>query len=188
MADGFVILNPGVGGEVMDEERVGPYPISPTYRLRSRVVVSGTSVTSIAKVIDTTPAQDDCGLVVRPIYDQNTIVPIGLPGTAVIETGTSLAVPALIDTTVVSFVVPVAQTFSIVGFVGSANVNSEYFLKVNGTTKIVARSTSSNLTIDISFKLAHPLATAGQTVALVVNHTSAVAGDFSGTILGYLIS
>ncbi len=187
MADGFVILNPGVGGEIMDEEVVGPYSSSPTFRLRSRVVVTGVNVGDIAQVIDVPPADDACGLCVRPIFDPDGIVPIGLPGTSIITFGTVSLVPASIDTTVVSFIVPLAQTFNIVGFVGTANVASEYFLKVDAVTKIPARTSGANLTADISFKLAHPLATAGQTVALIVNHSAGVPGEFNGTILGYLI-
>jgi len=85
MSDGFVVLNPGANGEIMDEELVGPFPTSPTQRLRTRVVVAGTGVTDLAPVIGFPPSATECGLVVRPITDPNTAVPIGLPGTSIVE-------------------------------------------------------------------------------------------------------
>lgn len=188
MSDGFVTLNPGLNGEIMDEERVGPYGVAPFFRLRSRVVVAGTAVQAIADVIDYAPAVDACGLVVRPVVDPTIPQPIGLPGTTIVEYGDISSISSNIETTVVSFIVPVSQVFSVIGFVCSGNVEAQYILKVDGVTKMVSRSSPASPTTDISFKLAVPIATGGQTVALRAIHFALpVSADFNGTILGYLV-
>lgn len=187
MADGFVILNPGLGGEIMDEELVGPFPTPPTTRLRSRVVVAGTGVGDIAPVIGMPPDPDECGLVVRPIFDPNTSIPIGLAGDPVVEYGEITGIGSGSETTVVSFIVPIGKTFNVSGFVASGDVDAQYFLRVDGVLTIVSRTTSANLTTDISFKLSFPIATAGQTVALRAEHDAiAASAEFNGTILGFI--
>jgi hypothetical protein len=186
MADGFVTLNPGAGGEVMDESAVF-YPGPPTVRLRSRVVVSGETPGALAQVIDYDPIGTECGLVTRPIFSSDSIISIKLPGISIVNFDEITSISDNTETTIVSFIVPVSSTFGIVGFVGSGDIEAKYSLKVDGITKLVARSTSSSPTIELSFQLAHPLAVAGQTVALRVEHFQVpLSGDFEGTILGFL--
>lgn len=67
MADSYTQLNPGVGGDVMDETAV-TYGSSPINRKRARVVVTGNnSATEIVGVSNSSPAGDAIGLVVRPV-------------------------------------------------------------------------------------------------------------------------
>ena len=67
MTDNYTQLNPGVGGDVMDESAV-TYPIAPLTRKRPRVVIAGDSdAAEIAGVAAASPAGDAIGLVVRPV-------------------------------------------------------------------------------------------------------------------------
>ena len=187
MADGFVILNPGLGGEVMDEESIGPFPSGPTTRLRSRVIVAGSGMHEIAKVSTSPPTSTDYGLVVRPIFDPNYPVSVTLPGTSVTSFAEITSISANIETTITSYVVPVGKIFSLAGFVSTGNVEAKYIIKVNGVENLVIRTTPAMLTGDMSFKMAFPLATAGQTVSLTTIHDiMAVLGEFQGTILGFI--
>jgi hypothetical protein len=74
MADDYTILNPGVGGDTMDEVGV-TFPTAPIVRKRPKVVITGaggTEVDDIADVTTGTPPPDDYGLVVRPVVTCKT--------------------------------------------------------------------------------------------------------------------
>lgn len=72
MGDSYVELNPGTGGAVMDEERVEGFGSGPAARLRSRIVLGGSSPAELARVRNVTPADDDYGVVVRAIDSIST--------------------------------------------------------------------------------------------------------------------
>lgn len=73
MADDSIVLNPGVGGDVLDTESV-TYPVAPLTRERERIQVTGAAIAEIARVLNVTPGTADYGLVVR-------LVDMGLLGT-----------------------------------------------------------------------------------------------------------
>lgn len=64
MSDDYTILNPGIGGDVMDETAV-TYGAAPFTRKRPRVVVTGEGADDIVATTDTIPNSGDRGLVVR---------------------------------------------------------------------------------------------------------------------------
>jgi len=64
MADAFTVLNPGVGGDVMDETGVS-YGSAPLVRKRPRVVLTGEGIDDIVDAKGTLPNNEDIGLVVR---------------------------------------------------------------------------------------------------------------------------
>jgi hypothetical protein len=74
MPDNYTQLNPGVGGDYMDEVGV-TFPQSPNVRKRPKVVITGpgdTNVDDIAAVETSTPQPNDYGLVVRPVVTCKT--------------------------------------------------------------------------------------------------------------------
>ena len=66
MSDAFTTLNVGAGGNAMDETSVA-FPTSPTDRRRPRVQIAGDTPDAIAPVLNDDPAQNEQGLVVRPV-------------------------------------------------------------------------------------------------------------------------
>jgi len=64
MADAYTVLNPGVGGDVMDETGVS-YGSAPLVRKRPRVVLTGEGIDDIVDAKGTLPNNEDIGLVVR---------------------------------------------------------------------------------------------------------------------------
>ena len=64
MADAFTVLNPGVGGDVMDETGVS-YGSAPLVRKRPRVVLTGEGVDDIVDTTDDLPTGLERGIVVR---------------------------------------------------------------------------------------------------------------------------
>ena len=64
MADGYTTLNPGIGGDVMDETEV-EYGSGPLVRKRPRVVITGEGIDDIVDTTDSIPAGYERGLVVR---------------------------------------------------------------------------------------------------------------------------
>ena len=64
MSDDYTILNPGVGGDVMDETAV-TYGTAPLVRKRPRVVITGEGADDVVATTGTLPNNGDVGLVVR---------------------------------------------------------------------------------------------------------------------------
>lgn len=64
MSDDYTILNPGIGGDVMDETAVS-YDAAPLVRKRPRVVVTGEGADDVVTTTGTLPNDGDIGLVVR---------------------------------------------------------------------------------------------------------------------------
>ena len=64
MTDGYTTLNPGIGGDVMDETEV-EYGSGPLVRKRPRVVITGEGIDDIVDTTDSIPAGYERGLVVR---------------------------------------------------------------------------------------------------------------------------
>ena len=124
MADDYTILNPGVGGDVMDESLV-VYPSSPTNRKRPRVVITGEGIDDIVPAQVTNPGGDEFGLVTRPIVPS-------YPGTEANTFGDVALVLTSTETTVVTYTVPANKTFYFIGFVVSGNANALFKLYVDG--------------------------------------------------------
>jgi hypothetical protein len=114
-------------------------------------------------------------------------VAIQSPGTPVVQYGVVTLVPANVETTIVSYVVPVGKTFYGAGFVASGNSHGLYRIYFNGTAVLSGRSSTAVPTMDLSFKMATPTATAGQTIAVKITHYAGSTADFEGTILGYIL-
>lgn len=64
MTDAYTILNPGQGGDVMDETEV-TYATAPTVRKRPRVVITGEGLDDIVETTTSLPLGVERGLVVR---------------------------------------------------------------------------------------------------------------------------
>ena len=64
MADAYTVLNPGVGGDVMDETGFS-YGSAPLVRKRPRVVLTGEGVDDIVDTTDGLPTGLERGIVVR---------------------------------------------------------------------------------------------------------------------------
>lgn len=64
MADDYTVLNPGVGGDVMDETSV-TYGSAPFTRKRPRVVITGEGIDDIVDTTTSTPTGFERGLVTR---------------------------------------------------------------------------------------------------------------------------
>lgn len=64
MSDNYTILNPGVGGDVMDETGVS-YATAPLVRKRPRVVITGEGIDDIVDTTDLIPSGTERGLVTK---------------------------------------------------------------------------------------------------------------------------
>ncbi|MEI7486258.1 MAG: hypothetical protein WCJ72_02400 [Chryseobacterium sp.] len=64
MTDGYTVLNPGIGGDTMDETEVA-YVDVPLVRKRPRVVLTGEGANDIVDTADDLPNSYSRGLVVR---------------------------------------------------------------------------------------------------------------------------
>jgi hypothetical protein len=185
MSDGYVILNPGVGGSTMDETEI-TFGSAPTTRFRSRVQVGGDGANKLADVINTAPSGSDYGLVVRNIPTGTQASTVQVPGDPICEYGTVTLVGASTPTTVVSYTTSVGKTFYLLGFTATGDINATFSILINGSTKMVGRTTVASPNVDFDFKMATPVANAGEVIAVRVTHYAAgLQGNFDGTILGY---
>jgi hypothetical protein len=109
---------------------------------------------------------------------------ISIPsGTPIVAYGEVTLVPSFATTTVVSYVVA-APEVTISGFVAGGTVNAWFKLQVNGVTKLSARSTAAEQTVNEN---ANIVANAGDTVTITTIHeVSGVQANFEGTILGVM--
>jgi len=177
MADDFTILNPGVGGDVMDETLV-VYPTSPTNRKRPRVVITGEGIDDIASAINTPPDGSEIGLVTRPIVPN-------YPGIENNVFDSATLVPTGSETTIASYTVPLGENYYFIGLVASGNANALYKIYVDGDPVLAGRTSVANLTLSLSYSFSPLKVGEGLTISLKATHQAGVACDFEGTLLGY---
>jgi hypothetical protein len=178
MSDAFTILNPGVGGDVMDESNV-IYGTEPLIRKRPRVVITGENAGEIVPAITSTPSGSEYGVVTRPV--------LGYPGSPVTVFNITTLVPTNTETTITTYTVPMDSTFYFIGFVASGNANALFKLYVDSNPVLAGRSSVANLTLPLTYSLSPFQISEGITIVLKVMHQAGTSCDFEGTILGYLI-
>lgn len=180
MADDYTILNPGSGGDVMDESLV-VYPSAPTNRKRPRVVITGEGIDDIAEAKAANVAGSEMGLVTRPIISN-------YPGTETNTFDDVTLVPSNTETTVVSYTVPASQTFYFLGVHASGNANALFKVIVDGNVVLAGRTSVANLNWSQAYSFSPIKVDEGVTITVSVTHQASVACDFEGTILGYTLS
>ena len=179
MAD-YTVLNPGVGGDVMDETGV-TYGVAPLLRKRPNVVISGLGAGDLVPAPSTNPVGTEPGLVTRPIHSP-------YPGTSIVSLSSVTLVSSNTETTIASYTVPTSQTFYFLGFVGSGDVHAIYKLYLESNAMFSARTSVASPTAQISFPYAVFTASAGQTVRLKGTHfVNNVQANFDGSIVGYVL-
>jgi hypothetical protein len=182
MANDYTQLNPGEGGDYMDEVSV-TYSTAPQTRKRPRVVLTGPGLDQDAAVTSTTPADNAKGLVTRPIPGNRTF-----PGTDLVKFGFVMSVPSNVDTTVATYTVPTGKTAFVLGFNGSGLFKARYTLLLDGEEMLQGWTTAANLNIHLDFGgLAPSVAEAGIVQIRVLHGEAGFQTTFSGTILGYLV-
>lgn len=186
--DGYTILNLGTGGNVMDETAV-EYGCEPFQRLRSRVVVSGGMPDELAPVINTVPAADDYGLVVRNIPSGQQFVLVGpqdgVP-TAIFDEVTGIMDNN--ESTVTSYTVPVGKKFQVTGFSASGNVDGIYRLYLNGDIYLMGYSSVAVPTISLNFQNVIVELQEGEIGLVSAFHSNTgISASFNATLIGYLV-
>lgn len=180
MADAYTELNPGLGGDVMDETGV-TYPSPPTTRKRARVVVTGEGIDDIVPAPDSPPVGDEHGLVIRPIHSP-------YPGTSIGSLGSVTLVTSNSETTVTSYTVPAGKTFYFLGFMAQGDIHAIYRIYHESNGKMSGRSSVAVPTVQVSFPYAIFTAAEGETVSLKTTHSaSGLSGNFEGTVFGYIL-
>ena len=196
-SDGLVELNLGKGGVIMDETKV-IYATDPTERLRSRVQIAGCLPDELAEVLDvdpTTLATEPHGLVVRNIPSGIQTVALQLPGDPVFVFAEITSVSSGTETTVASHIVSVGKTFHLIGFVAGGTVDACFTAYISpaatflsGERAMIGRTSVAHPTIQVGTELATPTGSAGDTVAVRVEHNFVASADnFEVTLLGYEI-
>jgi hypothetical protein len=71
VADDYTLLNPGTGGDVMDEESV-TYGSPPTTRKRARIELTGAAQAEVAQVKNAGQPGTAYGVITRPIQQCST--------------------------------------------------------------------------------------------------------------------
>lgn len=180
MTDAYTELNPGVGGDVMDETEV-TYLSSPTTRKRPRVVITGEGIDDIVPTPTTPPVGDEPGLVTRPIHSPYPGDPIGSMGSVTL-------VPSDSETTITSYTIPSGKTFYFLGFIGQGDIHGIFRLYHEGTAKLSGRTSVAVPTVQVAFPYSIFSATAGETIYVKITHSaSGLLGGFEATILGYIL-
>jgi hypothetical protein len=179
MTDDYTILNPGFGGDVMDETLI-VYPTSPTNRKRPRVVLTGEGIDDIVPAQTSPTDGTEFGLVTRPVVPS-------YPGLEANIFGLVTLVPSNVETTVVSYAVPVSKTFYFIGLNASGNANALYVLYVDGSSTLAGRTSVANLTLSLNYAYSPIKVSAGDTISIKVTHYANTSCDFEGTILGYTL-
>jgi len=179
MADDYTILNPGVGGDVMDETLV-VYPSYPTNRKRPRVVITGEGLDDIVPAQVNPTDGSELGLVTRPVIPN-------YPGTEANSFAMASLVPSGIETTVVSYTVPVDKTFYFIGLNASGNANGIFKLYVESDAILAGRNSVANLNVSLNYSYSPIKVASGDTISIKVLHQASVSCDFEGTILGYTL-
>lgn len=180
MADDYTVLNPGEGGDVMDESLV-VYPSAPNNRKRPRIVITGEGIDDIVPAQSTNVNGNEFGLITRPVIsnypgnEQNTFDYVTL-------------VAASIETTITSYTVPTDETFYFIGFNVSGNSNAIFKLYVAGNVVLASRTSVANLTLSMQYSYSPIKVNEGDTIEIKVTHNRInFECDFEATILGYTL-
>jgi hypothetical protein len=179
MADDYTILNPGAGGDVMDETLV-VYPSAPTNRKRPRVVITGEGIDDIVSAQSTNVAGTELGLITRPVVPN-------YPGRETNIFNFVTLVPTSIETTVATYTVPADETFYFIGLVASGNANAFFKLYIDSTPVLAGRTSVANLNLSLSYSYSPIKVSEGLTITVKVVHQAGVSCDFESTILGYTL-
>lgn len=179
MANDYTILNPGIGGDVMDETLV-VYPSAPTNRKRPRIVITGQGIDEVNDVKNANVIGSEYGLVTRPIVPN-------YPGTETNTFGEATLVPNNSETTIVAFTAPVAQTFYFVGVHASGNSNAIFKVYVDGVAVLAGRTSVANLNWSQAYSFSPIKVAEGVTISVKVTHFAGIACDFESTLLGYIL-
>ena len=177
MADDYTILNPGIGGDVMDET-LCVYPSAPLNRKRPRVVITGEGIDEIAEAKATNVLGSEIALVTRPVIPN-------YPGTETNVFNNVTLVPSNTETTITTYTTPLSNTFYFVGIHACGNTNALYKIYVNGNVVLAGRTSVANLNWSQAYSFSPIKVDEGVTIVLKVIHQAGVACDFEGTILGY---
>lgn len=178
MTDDYTILNPGFGGDVMDETLI-VYPSAPTNRKRPRVVITGEGIDDIVPAQTSPTDGTEFGLVTRPVVPSYPGIEANTFDEAVVSSAT--------ETTVVSYTVPVDKTFYFIGLNASGNANALFKVYVDGNSTLAGRTSVANLTLSINYSYSPIKVNAGNTIAIKATHYASVNCNFEGTILGYTL-
>jgi len=126
-----------------------------------------------------------------PVYDRLEDL-CGAFGVAPLQTRVhefdeNLVVPAAAETTILSYVVPVGQTFEVGSWSAWANVDAEYYLRVNGTQRAGGRTSIAEPSLRVVYLFKAITATAGQTVTIsTLRQSPAVLLPFKAELEGVL--
>jgi hypothetical protein len=178
MADDYTTLNPGTGGDVMDEVS-NTFGSPPTTRKRPKVVVTGTGLSEIVEAKDVQLDGDEMALIVRPIVSK-------YPGTNICSLQSVTLVASSSETTVATYTVTTAKTFYFIGFAAEGDVHAVYKVYVDSSAKLASRSSAAFPSTSMSFTNPVFTAAAGAVITIKATHyQSGVQGNFSATIIGY---
>lgn len=180
--DDFTTLNPGAGGDTMDETGLN-FGSAPTRRKRPRVVITGDGgVDEIVPVKNTQPNNADYGLVTRQVPG-----PVH-PGTELTQFGEVTLVSSSTELTVATYTVPGGQTLRFTGFIASGDGYGKFIVYVAGAQRFVLRSSAQNLNVALNIEPITIAVTAGQTISVrIIHEVQGFVGNFQATLMGYLI-
>jgi len=111
---------------------------------------------------------------------------IAAPTYPINEFGENAAVVSGVETTILSYVVPVGSTLYIQGFYGSSGESAVYRLKKNGTAKGVLRTSPSRPTEKLCYQDGVLTAVAGDTVIITAKHAEILNQVIDCGLWGYL--
>lgn len=99
--------------------------------------------------------------------------------------GTQLTAPG-IETTLISYVVPVGKTFSVTDMIGWGQYDGEFLIKVDGTEVGGGRTSPSFRTLSLSYLNAPITVNAGSGVTVTITQYSTSAETMKANLLGTL--
>jgi hypothetical protein len=179
-ADNYTQLNPGQGGDFMDETAV-TYTSGPPTRKRPRVVLAGEGTTDIVPTPITDPTGTEPAILNRPIHSP-------YPGTLVSTLASVSSIAANTESTVVSYTVPAGKKFYFLGFCANGDIDALYKLYLGVGPVLSGRTSVAVPTVNINFPYSILVAAEGLTLRLKVTHyATGLNGNFEGTIIGYTL-
>lgn len=99
----------------------------------------------------------------------------------------NLAVPSGVETTVLSYTVPVGKTLWILGWEGWADVDAEWILKIDGVQKDGARTSIADVNVKKKDTFVPMIATQNQIVAIrVLRQSPTMSLPFKSVLKGVL--
>lgn len=180
MTDTYTELNPGEGGNFMDEVAI-TFPSGPATRNRPKIVLAGTNKDDIVEAPSTSPVGTEPGIINRPIHSP-------YPGTPICEMQEVTLVATSVETTVAEYTVPADTTFYFLGFMATGDVDAEFRLYVEATSMLPTRTTVAFPVTQVNFPYAIFTVAEGDTIRLRVTHYKpGLQGNFQGTIIGYIL-